>query len=145
MPAYASYVAFAARGDVYAPGGCDATSAPRPTRCSQPTSQCAVPTRSRSLQPAALLAHRGGVGLRVIATDLDVPHDTVRSWLRRITGRAEWIQREATVWAHRFDREFPPITPTGSRLGDALEALGVAVAAHPRDSVWTPPRGISSR
>lgn len=93
----------------------------------------------------ALLAHQGGVGHRVIAADLNVPHDTVRSWLRRITGRAEWIRREATVWAHRLDPELPPITPTGSRVGDALEALGVAVPAHRRRLGVAPPRGISSR
>lgn len=81
---------------------------------------------------AALLAHQGGAGHRVIAADLDVPHDTVRSWLRRITARAEWRRQQATEWAHRCDPDLAPITPTGSRLGDALEALGVAVAAHRR-------------
>lgn len=81
---------------------------------------------------AALLAHQGGAGHRVIAADLDVPHDTVRSWLRRITARAEWLRHQATRWAYGCDPELAPITPTGSRLGDALEALGVAVSAHRR-------------
>lgn len=81
---------------------------------------------------AALLAHQAGAGHRVIAADLDVPLDTVRSWLRRITARAEWLRHQATVWASRCDPDLPPITPTGSRLGDALEALGVAVSAHRR-------------
>lgn len=81
---------------------------------------------------AALLAHQAGDGHRLIATDLNVPHDTVRSWLRRITARAEWLRHRATAWAHGCDPELSPITPTGSRLGDALEALGVAVAAHRR-------------
>jgi len=81
---------------------------------------------------AALLAHQAGAGHRAIAADLDAPLDTVRSWLRRITARAEWLRHQATVWASRCDPDLPPITPTGSRLGDALEALGVAVSAHRR-------------
>jgi hypothetical protein len=49
---------------------------------------------------AALLAHQGGAGHRAIASDLDVPLDTVRSWLRRIVARAEWIRQRATEWAY---------------------------------------------
>jgi len=78
---------------------------------------------------AALLAHQAGAGHRAIAADLDVPVDTVRSWLRRITARAEWLRQRATVWAYQADPELPPIGPTGSSLGDALAAFGVAVAA----------------
>jgi hypothetical protein len=81
---------------------------------------------------AALLAHQAGAGHRPLAPDLDVPLDTVRSWLRRITARAEWLRQRATVWAYQCDPDLPPITPTGSRLGDALAALGVAVSAHRR-------------
>lgn len=81
---------------------------------------------------AALLAHHAGAGHRTIAAELDVPHDTVRSWLRRIIARAEWLRHRATVWASQCDPDLAPITPTGSRLGDALEALGVAVSAHRR-------------
>ena len=69
---------------------------------------------------------------RAIAADLHVPADTVRSWLRRITGRAEWLRQTATVWAYERDPMLPPILPTGSLLGDALQALGVAVSAHRR-------------
>lgn len=81
---------------------------------------------------AALVAHQGGAGHRAIAADLQVPPDTVRSWLRRITARAEWLRQQATVWAFQRDPMLGPITPTGSVLGDAVEALGVAVAAHRR-------------
>ena len=80
----------------------------------------------------ALLAHHAGSGYRAIAADLHVPADTVRSWLRRITGRAEWLRQTATVWAYERDPMLPPILPTGSLLGDALQALGVAVSAHRR-------------
>ena len=48
----------------------------------------------------ALLAHHAGSGYRAIAADLHVPADTVRSWLRRITGRAEWLRQTATVCDH---------------------------------------------
>lgn len=81
---------------------------------------------------AALLAHHGGAGHRAIAADLDVPVDTVRSWLRRVTARAEWLRQRATVWACQRDPELPPIPPTGSALGDALAALGAAAAASIR-------------
>ena len=93
-----------------------------------------APRRADTIEvvAAALLAHHAGKGHWVIAADLDVPLDTVRSWLRRITARAEWLRHQATVWAHRCDPELPAITPTGSRIGDALEALGVAVSAHRR-------------
>ena len=80
----------------------------------------------------ALLAHHAGSGYRAIAADLHVPADTVRSWLRRITARAEWLRQRATMWAHQRDPMLAPITPTGSLLGDAVEALGVAVGAHRR-------------
>lgn len=113
---------------------------PRRTRCRD----CAAthvllpadvaPRRADTIEvvAAALLAHQAGAGRRVIAADIDVPLDTVRSWLRRITARAEWLRHRATVWAFQCDPDLPPITPTGSRLGDALEALGVAVSAHRR-------------
>jgi len=81
---------------------------------------------------AALLAHQAGAGHRAIASELDVPVDTVRSWLRRVTARAEWLCQRATVWAYQRDPELPPILPTGSALGDALAALGVAAAAYIR-------------
>lgn len=80
----------------------------------------------------ALLAHQAGAGHRTIAADLDVPVDTVRSWLRRATARAEWLRQRATVRAHQLDPLLPAIAPTGSTLGDALAALGVATAAWRR-------------
>jgi transposase-like protein len=80
----------------------------------------------------ALLAHQAGAGHRRIAADLDVSVDTVRSWLRRVTARAEWLRKRATVSAYELDAMLPPIEPTGSALGDALAALGVAAAARRR-------------
>jgi hypothetical protein len=77
----------------------------------------------------ALLARHAGVGHRRIASDLDVPVDTVRSWLRRVTARAEWIRDQATLRAYQLDPMLPRVQPTGSVLGDALAALGLATAA----------------
>jgi hypothetical protein len=79
----------------------------------------------------ALLAQQAGAGHRTIAADLDVPADTVRSWLRR-AARAEWLRQRAKVRAHELDPMLPAIPPTGSTLGDALAALGIAAAAWRR-------------
>ena len=78
---------------------------------------------------SALTASAAGTGHRTIAADLDVPVDTVRTWIRRVTGHAESLRVAATRWAHSFDPELQPIEPTGSALGDALAAIGAAAAA----------------
>ena len=78
---------------------------------------------------AALLAHAQGVGHRPIAARLGVPEATVRGWLRRVRDNAERLRVWATVIAHDCDPELDPIRPTGSAFGDAVEALGRAVAA----------------
>lgn len=77
----------------------------------------------------ALMAAHAGAGHRRIAAELGVPAGTVRSWLRRVRARAEWLRVEATRWAHSLDPEQPTIQPGGSALGDALSALGHAVIA----------------
>jgi len=81
---------------------------------------------------AGLLAHQGGAGARTIAADLDVPVDTVRSWVRSASAHAQWLREQATRWAYRMDPDHQPIQPTGSPLGDALNALGHAAAATTR-------------
>lgn len=78
---------------------------------------------------AALLAHAQGAGHRPIARRLGVPEATVRGWRRRVRARAEWLRVIATVSAHDFDPELGPIRPTGSPVGDAVEALGTAASA----------------
>lgn len=91
----------------------------------------APPRRADTLQVvlSALLDHHGGAGARSIAVDLGLPVDTVRSWLRAVAARADWLREQATRWAYSMDPEHPPIQPSGSRLGDALAALGHAAAA----------------
>jgi transposase-like protein len=78
---------------------------------------------------AALLAHAHGVGHRPIAKRLGVPEGTVRGWLRRVRKNAEGLRVWATVIAHDCDPLLHPIRPTGSAIGDAVEALGTAVVA----------------
>jgi len=81
---------------------------------------------------AALLATLTGASHRTIAADLDLPPDTVRGWIRRATAHASNLRQHATILAHRFDPELPPMRPAGTPLGDALEALGAAAAAATR-------------
>lgn len=94
----------------------------------------APPRRADTLQVvmAGLLAHQGGTGARTIGADLDVPVDTVRSWVRSASAHAQWLRERATQWAYRMDPVHPPIQTTGSPLGDALNALGYAAAATAR-------------
>ena len=70
-----------------------------------------------------------GAGYGRIGADLGVPAATVRGWLRRLRSRAEQVRCDAM---HQFgfiggaDPALPE--PSGSLLGDALNA--VAAAAH---------------
>ena len=77
----------------------------------------------------ALLASARGQGHRAIGVELAVPADTVRGWIRRATGRAEWLRVQGTISAHECDPMLPASIPAGSALADALAALGVTAAA----------------
>lgn len=81
---------------------------------------------------AALLAKATGQGHRCIAAALGLPATTVRGWLRRFQRRAAAIWALAVGLAHRDDPELGPIEARGSPVSDAVEALGVAVAAFTR-------------
>ena len=78
---------------------------------------------------AAIEAKVAGAGYRMIAGRLGVPADTVRGWLRRFAARAERVRAHFVRWAVALDAELGPIAPAGSVLGDALEAIAVAVRA----------------
>jgi hypothetical protein len=80
----------------------------------------------------ALLARATGHGYRTISADLNVPADTVRGWVRRATGRAEWLRVEGLTTAHECDSTLPAVDPAGAALADALVALGTAAAAVTR-------------
>jgi len=121
-------------------GGVRRAVRPRRTRCSAcPATHVLLPSDvplrhadSLEVVMTALLAHQAGHGHRAIAADLGVPGDTVRSWLRRVTGRADELHRRANRWCYQVDVMHEPSKPTGSALGDALATLGLAAAATVR-------------
>ncbi len=93
-----------------------------------------LPRRAVTVQVGGevLLAKVSGASHRRIAADLGLPADTVRGWIRRATANASWLSECATIMAVRLDSMCAPILPTGTPLGDALEALGSAAAAATR-------------
>ena len=106
--------------------GCRATQVPLPAAC--------LPRRADTVEVivAARLAAATGTSHRCIAADLDRPADTVRGWIRRATAHAPHLREHATILAHQFDPLLPSIRSAPSLLGDAMEALGAAVAAATR-------------
>jgi transposase-like protein len=70
-----------------------------------------------------------GVGHRVIARELGRPEGTVRGWLRAARRRAGSLRACATRRIVALDPEPAAITPAGSELGDAVEAIMLAVRA----------------
>jgi hypothetical protein len=75
----------------------------------------------------ALRLAGGAAGRRTIARQLERPPSTVRGWLRAARRRAESLRACAVRWACALDPEIGPITPTRSALGDAVEAIMLAV------------------
>ena len=78
---------------------------------------------------AALLGGASGAGHRRVAALIGRPADTVRGWLRRARAAAEAIRAHFTAWAHALDPLLAPVTPAGSALADALEAIAIAARA----------------
>jgi len=78
---------------------------------------------------AALLAAVSGLGYRGVAEHVGVPATTVRDWLQRARANSETVRIRATLALHALDPNAGPVVPTGSSLGDALEAIGRAVNA----------------
>jgi len=78
---------------------------------------------------AALVAHAGGEGHRPVAARLGVPASTVRGWLRRFRSRAVVIAAFFTQWALVLSPGSDPPSPSGTPVGDAVEAVGVATRA----------------
>ncbi len=58
-----------------------------------------------------------------------LPVSTVRGWLRRFARSAEQVRVWFTVLAHDLDPLLAPIVPTGTAVGDAVEAVAVAARA----------------
>lgn len=78
---------------------------------------------------AALVAKAAGLGHRRVAVLLGVPVSTVRGWLRRFARHAEAVRVWFTVLAHGLDPLLGAVGPTGTPVGDAVEAIAVAARA----------------
>lgn len=81
---------------------------------------------------SALVAHAAGEGPGRIAKRLGVGAATVRGWLRRFRSRAAALAAFFTRWALVLAPGSGPPAATGSAVGDAVEAVGVATRA----AVW---------
>ena len=77
----------------------------------------------------ALALAAGGQGHRPIAARLGRPPATVRGWLRAARARALCLRACASRWAYALDPCQGPVTPAGSELGDAIEAIMLAARA----------------
>src|SRR5512144_2112197 len=104
--------------------GCDATHVLSPS-WSVPRRRDGAEVIGEALRQAAF-----GDGHRPIARRLDRPPGTVRGWLRAARARAENLRACATKWAYSLDHELVGVTPAGSELGDAVEAIMLAVRAR---------------
>lgn len=77
----------------------------------------------------ALRLAAGGEGHRRIAGRLDRPPGTVRGWLRAARANADSLRACATGWVVSLDPEPAAVAAAGSELGDAVEAVMLAVRA----------------
>lgn len=95
-----------------------------------------VSTRSYPRRPdraetvgVALLAAASGLGHRRVAEHVGLPATTVRGWLRRARANSDAVRADATVATYRLDPMAHRLNPTGTTLGDMLDAVGRAVSA----------------
>lgn len=77
----------------------------------------------------ALVAKASGDGHRRVADKVGAPASTVRGWFRRFAANAEAVRVWFTLLAHGLDPVLGSISPTGTRVGDAVEAIAVAARA----------------
>lgn len=77
----------------------------------------------------ALRLAAAGVGHRRIAARLGRPPGTVRGWLRAGRSRSASLRACATTQLVALDLELAAVTPAGGELGDAVEAIMLAVRA----------------
>ena len=73
-----------------------------------------------------------GASPRQVASLLARPLSSVRRWLAELSAHAEDLRSAATRRLHELDPCPPVLQPAGSTLGDALEAVGQAIAAAVR-------------
>jgi hypothetical protein len=77
----------------------------------------------------ALLDRTEGAGYRRVAARVGRAVSTVRGWLSRMLTNAERVRVAFTLLLHRLDDDPAALTPAGSAFGDAVAAIGAAVAA----------------
>lgn len=77
----------------------------------------------------ALVAAARGRGHRLIARDLEVPHGTVRGWVRRARRSAGQLWAAGVQAVVRLDPDALPVQPRPDELAYALDALGAAAVA----------------
>lgn len=89
------------------------------------------PRRPDTVETVAevLLGAVRGLSYRQLAKHINIPATTMRGWIRRAQANSEHVRVRATQLAHAFDPLAHPIEPTGSPLGDMIEAVGRAVVA----------------
>jgi hypothetical protein len=78
---------------------------------------------------AAIAARAAGAGVRTIAAGLGRPVETVRGWLRRLTGRLELVRGWFTAVAVAVGVDRVPPGPAGSVWADLVTAVAAAVSA----------------
>jgi hypothetical protein len=78
---------------------------------------------------AALLGAAAGLGHRAAAALVNRPSSTVRDWIRRARVNSEPVRVLATRRALALDSVAERFDPTGTPLGDMLDAVGRAVMA----------------
>lgn len=93
---------------------------------------------------AALTAKVRGDGHRRIAADLGRSVSTVRGWLCRFAVMAVALREHFTRWAHTLDPGHDRLSPGGSGLFDAVEAIGVLGAVAVRRFGPRPPWLLAS-
>lgn len=87
-----------------------------------------------ALMWACVLARVGGSKIAAIGSRFAVKASTVASWLRRITGRADWWRRVLMDVLALVDGRVRRFVPAGSALSDAIAVLdAVLVALHNGD------------
>lgn len=88
-----------------------------------------------ALMWACVLARAGGSKMAAIGARFGIRASTVASWLRRITGRADWWRQMLMDVLALVDGRVRRFVPARSALGDAVAVLdAVLVALHGRDS-----------
>ena len=78
---------------------------------------------------SALVQHAAGAGHRLVAARLGLPASTVRGWLRRFARMGAEIAGFFVRWFLVLAPASDPPTPTGTPIGDVVEAVGLAARA----------------